>query len=118
MNNIEKEVGIERKPNFRNLVKDLLTESNLFQVSSPRATLGGEYTETEKQAMEKERTEIIEAIEKNDLSFYIEKNFSKNPSNKVIDAVHCLTTIHDELEKESPDENFISDTVEQLKEYL
>ncbi len=108
----------ESAPIFRNLVTPLLRESYLFQTTPPRATLGGEHTVAEKADMEKERTEIIEAIEKNNVVHFLESKFGPNPNDKVTDAVQCLVTIYDALEKVVPDDELIDSAVEQLRTYL
>lgn len=110
--------GVEGKPNFRNLVENLLRESPLFQTTQPRATLLAEHTAEEKKVMEEERIAVLTAIENNDLSGFIDTRFGSRPSDGVMDAVHYLTTIYDELKKDEPDQNFVAQAVEQLKEYL
>lgn len=114
----EREITIEGAQSFRELVGGLLKESSLFQTNPPRATLGREYTQAEKLAIEKDRLGILEAIENNDVSAYIDEYFGGRPSDRVLDAVECLIHVYDELKKEEPDKDFIASTVEQLKEYL
>lgn len=118
MNNQESRRGVEGAASFRDLVGDLIKESSLFQFSQQRSTLGGEYTEVEIRDMENERTAVIDAIEKNEIAYYLDKNFGPNPSTERIDATDCLIHIFDELKKEEPDQDFIASTIEQLKEYL
>jgi hypothetical protein len=102
---------------FRQLVEELLSESNLFQSSQQRAWSSGEYDDFVKKLKEEkkeERTKIIEAIEKNELSSYL----GERPSDQQSDAANCLVAIYDEMKKPNPDEAFIEQTVAQLKEYL
>lgn len=111
-------MGMESKPDFRSLVENLLKGSDLFQTIQMRATLGGEWTDDEKKQLSEDRTAVLEAIENNDLSHFIETRFGSRPNNNVLDAIHCLTSIYDETKKENPDQDFIEETTEQLKGYL
>ena len=110
--------GVEGVPNFRSLVEGLLKESDLFPTSQPRATLLAEHTDEEKRAMKDEKTAVLTAIENNDLTSFVAAKFGGEPNDTVMDAIRCLTAIYDELKKAEPDENFVRETVEQLKEYL
>lgn len=95
--------GMEKpKSEFRNLVEGLLKESNLFPVVTIPS--GSE-----------EKMSVIEAVENNELMLYIEL---AGETDERLDAVHCLVTINDELEKPDPDHEFVEQTIEQLKEYL
>ena len=95
--------GLERKDprnqRFESLVKSLVAGSSTLPAKSlgPDTKLG-----------------IIEAIERNEVTLYV----SDSAGDRVLDAVHCLTAIYDELGKDEPDEDFVEQTVEQLKEYL
>jgi len=55
---------------------------------------------------------VLDAIEQNRLSSY------PIHGDRRRDAVECLIHIYDELAKENPEESFIEQTVERLKEYL
>ena len=86
---------LEKSPNkesqnatFRGLVGNLFTEDAIFG------------------------RDILDAIEQNRLSSY------PIHGDRQRDAVECLIHIYDELAKEEPEEDFIEQTVEQLKEYL
>jgi hypothetical protein len=68
----------------------------------------------EKQLSPDTKLGIVEAVENNEITLYL----GNSTGDKVLDAVHCLTAIYDELGKDEPDEDFISKTVEQLKGYL
>jgi len=98
MNNFEKETGMESFSSFRGLVGHLVENSDLFPVKK----------------VGEEQMSILDAIEKNEITLYV----PERASDKMLDAVHCLISIHEELEKEEPDQNFIESTVERLKEYL
>jgi len=91
----------ERNSRFRQLVEDLVDKSETLRdwinPINPEETMS-----------------VLDAIEKNELSLY----GGRSTWDKKIDAMNCLTKIYDELKKENPDEEFIKETVERLKEYL
>lgn len=88
-----------RNQRFESLVKSLVAGSSTLPEKSlsPDTKLG-----------------IVEAIERNEVTLYVDQS----AGDEVLDAVRCLTAIYDELGKDEPDEDFIEQTVEQLKEYL
>ena|SRR3989344_1301065 len=99
MNAFENRLGMEGPQNFRGLVGNLVEGSDLF----PIKTIG-----------KNEQMTILDAIENNEVSLYV----PERADDKMLDAVHCLVTIYDELKKQEPDQDFITSTVKQLKEYL
>ncbi|MDO8600427.1 MAG: hypothetical protein Q7R73_02275 [bacterium] len=72
---------------FEELVKDFVEESSLFP---------------ERKLNQNEDLDIIRAIENNKIALYL-GNLAKD---KVLDAVHRLVAIYDELGRDKPDENF------------
>ena len=87
---------------FRTLVEDLLKDSKLLEDwINPREGSN-------------EKMSVIDAIEKNELPFYA----GNYRSDRELDAINCLTAIYDELKKSDPNNNFIEETVAQLREYL
>ena len=99
MKDFENEIREEGALSFRELVGGLIKESTLF----PSKEIG-----------RGETLDILDAIEKNEVSLYV----PEGASDRMLDAVHCLTAIYDELSKKDPDQDFTLSTVEQLKEYL
>lgn len=91
----------EKSSRFRQLVEGLVDKSEVLD----------DWTNPTKP---EETMSILDAIEKNELSLYA----GERTSDKELDAINCLTAIYDELKEEEPDEEFIKETVEQLKEYL
>lgn len=91
----------KKSSSFRDLVEDLVNKSE---------TLGTWVNPTNPD----DKMTVIEAIEKDDLATYA----GQYASDKKLDAIHCLTSIYDELKKDKPDDDFIEETVEHLKMYL
>ncbi len=89
----------DRNQRFESLVNGLVAQSSLFP---------------EKQLSPDTKLGIIESIEGNEVTLYL----GSSASDRTLDAVHCLTAIYDELGKGEPDEDFLEQTVERLKEYL
>lgn len=89
----------EKNQRFESLVESLVKGSSLFP---------------EKQITPDEKLDIVKAIENNEITLYL----GNHAGDRILDAVHCLTAIYDELGKDEPDEDFLNQTVEQLKEYL
>lgn len=58
--------------------------------------------------------DIINAITRNEVVIAL----GSRPRDNMIDAVDCLTTIYDELQKDEPDYNFIDEVVVELREYV
>ena len=98
MSTLEGNLNPERAVEFRRLVENLVKNSSLF----PLKTIG------------KEELGILDVIESNEVTLYV----PENASDRMLDAVHCLIEIYDELGKETPDEDSINQTVSLLKEYL
>lgn len=98
MKSFEGAVNAERPRDFRNLIGELVEHSELFPL---------------KRFGEEELT-IVDAIERNVLTLYM----PERPSNNMLNAARCLTTIHDELENGEPDKELIERTVGELKGYL
>lgn len=84
---------------FERLVGHLVAQSSLFpdKKLTPSTKLG-----------------IIKAIENNEVTLYV----SESANDRTLDAVNCLTAIYDELGKDSPDRDFLIQTVKQLQTYL
>lgn len=97
----EPKFEVKKPTEFRLLVEDLVKNSYLF----------GEWVNP---VDPDEKMSVLDAIEKNELSLYM----GERANDRELDAVNCLTAIYDELKKSSPDNDFIEETVEQLKEYL
>ncbi len=98
MNSFEGATHREHPEDFRSLVGTLVEHSRLF----PPRKFG------------KEEVTVVDAIERNIVPLYL----PENPTDEMSEAIHCLTTIHDELQKGEPDEELIKNAVEQLKTYL
>jgi hypothetical protein len=88
-----------RNRRFENLVGKSVANSSLLpnKLLSPTSELG-----------------IVTAIENGETSTYL----GNCANDRTLDAVHCLLAIYDELGKDEPDEEFISETVTRFKEYL
>jgi hypothetical protein len=86
---------------FRQLVGSLVESSDLFE-------------EWVSPVNPSDKMSIIDAIENNRITDFTGEYIS----DKKHDAINCLIAIHDELEKTDTDEDFIEQTVAQLKEYL
>jgi hypothetical protein len=84
---------------FERLVRDLLAGSDMFP---------------EKQLTADTKVDVMTAIEKNLTASYV----GARSDGKFLEGMDCLVAIYDEVHKEQPDEAFIEETVEQLKEYL
>ncbi len=56
---------------------------------------------------------ILDAIENKGLSEYAD-----GANDRTLDAINCLIEIYDELKKDTPNGDFIEQTIEDLKEYL
>ncbi len=91
-----------KQPNeFRDLVEDLVKNSETLK--DRVISIGGI----------EEKINILDAIEGKGLTDYAD-----GADDKTLDAIHCLMAIYDELKKDEPDDDFIEETVERLKEYL
>jgi len=88
-----------RNERFEALVKGLIDQSSLFP---------------EKQLTPDTKMNVVSAIENNEISLYL----GNSASDRVLDAVNCLTAIYDELGENEPDEEFLNETVERLGGYL
>ena len=97
----EPKFEVTQNQRFRQLVEDLVDKSETLSVWVNPTNSDDKMT-------------VIEAIEKNDVSTYT----GQYAGDKKLDAIHCLTSIYDELGKDKPDEEFIEETVKTLKQYL
>ncbi len=86
---------------FRMLVEDLIEESSLLP-------------EWVNPTNPDEKMSVLDAIEGGEATLYLDEY----ASDEQINAVTCLFSVYVELENEEPDDDFIQDTIEQLKEYL
>lgn len=77
---------------FRELVYPMLEESNYFNPPN----------------------EILDAIERAELTLLDEENISQ----KEFEAINCLIAIYDEILEKEPKEDYISEMIELLKDYL
>jgi hypothetical protein len=92
----------EQNKEFRGLLEDLITQSENGLLAPVRIS-------------EDEELSVLDAVENNELSLYAGGN---ERNDKKLDALNLITSIYDELGKENPDNDFIVETVEELKEYL
>ena len=97
-NKFEQEAGMETGSGFRGIVGRLIENSTLF----PPKTIGDK------------KLTILDAIEQNEITLYV----PEHTSDRMLDAVNCLTAVYEELKKVEPDQEFIAGTVAHLKEYL
>ena len=97
----EPKFEMSRDVRFRQLVENLIEQSGTFEIWTNPINPS-------------EKMSVIDAIEKNELSIFI----GNHARDKKLDAVYCLIAIYDELKRDKPNEDFIKETVEHLKEYL
>lgn len=86
---------------FRELVQDLVKESNLFGISIDPSN-------------PEDRMTVLDAIEKNQILIYTDRY----SDNRKINALLCLIAIYHEIATEEPDQCRLNTMTEKLKEYL
>ena len=97
----EPKLEYKQSSDFKGLVEDLINKSITLK-------------ERPDPINKNSKLNILDAIENNRITDYT----GDNANDKELDAINYLIAIHDELKKPSPDNDFIEETVERLKEYL